>query len=342
MNLSAPYAKHSFLRRRRQEIAYGRLASAAIIEFGPDVVLTSDTPLDSYRVIASAIEERGVPSVFWLQDLYGVAIDRLLRKRSAIFGAMVGWYYMHLEAQLLRASTRVVAITADFLPTLSRWRVDPRRIETIENWAPVEDLARSSQPDIWAVEHGLHGRFCFLYAGTIGLKHNPQILLQLARQFVEDREVRVVVVSDGPGADWLRQQSTLGRLPGLVVLPPQPYRSLADMLACADVLVAILDADAGAFSVPSKVLTYLCAGRPILAAIPSTNLAARLIRREHAGLVSESDDVTSFLQAALRLRSEPTLRARCGENGRAYAARTFDIDAIVSKFETLLMAAVAD
>ena len=41
------------------------------------------------------------------------------------------------------------------------------------------------------------------------------------------------------------------------------------MLASADVLVALLETDAGAFSVPSKVLTSLSAGRPILAAIPA-------------------------------------------------------------------------
>ena len=45
------------------------------------------------------------------------------------------------------------------------------------------------------------------------------------------------------------------------------------MLAAADVLLVLLDASARTFSVPSKVLMYLCAGRPILGgAMPLDNL----------------------------------------------------------------------
>ena len=48
----------------------------------------------------------------------------------------------------------------------------------------------------------------------------------------------------------------------------QPFEVLPDVLGSADVLVAILEPDAGVFSVPSKVLSYFCAGRPVLLAVP--------------------------------------------------------------------------
>ena len=54
-----------------------------------------------------------------------------------------------------------------------------------------------------------------------------------------------------------------------MLLPYQPFGRLSEVLASADVLVALLESDAGAYSVPSKVLTYLAAGRPILGAIPA-------------------------------------------------------------------------
>jgi len=42
------------------------------------------------------------------------------------------------------------------------------------------------------------------------------------------------------------------------------------------VLLVVLDKSAGAFSVPSKTLSYLCAARPILGLMPDENLAAHL------------------------------------------------------------------
>ena len=55
------------------------------------------------------------------------------------------------------------------------------------------------------------------------------------------------------------------------------------MLASATVLIGILEEDAGVFSVPSKVLSYLCAGRPIVLCAPAENLASRTLLEAEAG-----------------------------------------------------------
>ena len=49
------------------------------------------------------------------------------------------------------------------------------------------------------------------------------------------------------------------------------------MMASADVLVAILEPDASRFSVPSKVLTYLCASRAIVGVLPPDNSVAEIL-----------------------------------------------------------------
>jgi glycosyltransferase involved in cell wall biosynthesis len=173
----------------------------------------------------------------------------------------------------------------------------------------------------------------FLYSGTLGLKHNPGLLLALAQRFTDRPDIAVVVISEGLGADWLKERAAAA--PNLVILPFQPFDRLADVVASADVLVAILEPDAGVFSVPSKVLTYLCAGKPILAAIPLANLASRIITRTDAGYVVAPDDERGFLAAAERLAADEGERSRQGAAARAYAERTFDIAAITDRFEAL-------
>ena len=130
------------------------------------------------------------------------------------------------------------------------------------------------------------------------MKHNPDLLLGLALQYRGDPSVLVVVVSEGIGAEWLRKESAARGLDNLLLFPYQPFAMLPDLLASGDVLVSVLEEDAGVFSVPSKVLSYLCAGRALLLAVPAENLAARLVRENHAGLTVAPADKTGFLRAA--------------------------------------------
>jgi glycosyltransferase involved in cell wall biosynthesis len=110
------------------------------------------------------------------------------------------------------------------------------------------------------------------------------------------------------------------------------------VLGSADVLVAILEADAGVFSVPSKVLSYLCAGRSVLLAVPKENLAARIVLQCGAGPVVEPTDIRGFCAEAQHLIDSPTIREQNGCAARHYAETHFDIRRIADRFEEILRA----
>jgi glycosyltransferase involved in cell wall biosynthesis len=116
----------------------------------------------------------------------------------------------------------------------------------------------------------------------------------------------------------------------------QPYDALPNVLASADVLVAVLEPDAGRYSVPSKVLSYLCAARPILGIMPAQNEAAATLRSSGAGLSVDPGDHQQAISAISTLLADPELRARMGESGRRYAEATFDISEIGARFEKVL------
>ncbi|MCM0019816.1 MAG: glycosyltransferase family 4 protein [Tagaea sp.] len=331
LDLGAPFAKHSFAKRWTQERRLGALARADIARWRPDVVLAGNAPLDVQAGSRAGARDSGAGFVYWLQDLVGVAIRKILGKKLPVLGDFVGLYYEAMERRLLRGSDAVVAITADFEPILRGWGV--ANVHTIENWAAREEIAIAPRDNEFARAHGLIGKTVFLYSGTLGMKHDPSLLRDLARALPD---ARVVVISEGPGAEWLAGLA----LANLRVLPFQPFARLGETLAAADVLVAVLESDAGVFSVPSKVLTYLCVGRPILAAIPPENLAARLIGREGAGLAVSPADRAGFAAAAKSLAENPDLRAAQGAKALDYARRTFDIAAVATRFEAILEGAV--
>ncbi|MEM6782126.1 MAG: glycosyltransferase family 4 protein [Bacteroidota bacterium] len=323
------------LERRRREIEHGTKVARAIDAFRPDVVLSANTPLDAEQLILAAARRQDARFVKWLQDLISVAASRILRQKLLGLGALVGSYYLRMERRILKASDDIVLITEDFRSILRDWGLPDHRLHTVENWAPLSDMPERPKDNAWAQAHDLVDKRVILYTGTLGLKHNPELLSQLAEHFLDEHDVRVVVCTAGAGGEWLAAQNGLDNL---ILLPFQPFEDLPDVLATADVLTAVLEPDAGVFSVPSKVLTYLCAARPLLLAIPPENLAARIVKREHAGLATTPDDALGFVARAERLLRDPVLRTKLGANARAYAETAFDIGAISDHFEAILRA----
>lgn len=336
LTVTSPYERYSFVKRWRHEIAYGRILAERLACWRPDIAISCNAPLDVQRLLLERCRRHSIPFVFWVQDLFGVASRTILRRNIPLLGDMIGRYYIAMERRIARRSRAVVIITQDFAPVLNGWGVPESRISVIENWAPLDEIFPGRRDNEWARSHGLIGKICFLYTGMIGLKHNPDLVWRLANHVRGRKDVVVVVVSEGRGADWLAKQKMEADLDNLILLGFQPYERLSEVLASGDVLFAILEQDAGIFSVPSKILSYLSAGRPVLAAVPAENLAARIISENQAGLVVNPADKEGFLRAAETLISDSALRHRLAGNAKAYAARTFDIDAIATRFERIL------
>jgi colanic acid biosynthesis glycosyl transferase WcaI len=336
--MSPDYAKYkySFVRRRGFEVEYGRTLANLVLREKPDVVLSANTPTESqWRMIRDA-RAHGIGVITWVQDFYSIAVDKLARKKLPLVGALAGWWYRRLDSACFRQSRGIVAITEDFVPILKEFGADPSRIVTIPNWAPLEELPPRPRRNAWSARHGLDDAFVFHYSGTLAMKHNPDLLRQLALRFRGDPSVRVVVISEGPGVEWLRGKKVEEGLENLILLPFQDFKEMPEVLAASDVLMAVLEPEAGIFSVPSKVLTYHCAGRPILGGIPSENLAARIISQNRTGLCVGPADATGFVESAVRLRTQSADAAEMGRSARRYAEQTFDIQSIADRFETTL------
>jgi len=336
VDLGKPFPKYSYLQRWRQERQYGEALSELIRRERPEVLLASNTPPEMLDIMQRTCRREGVRFVFWVQDLYGYAMRQILGPRFGGLGRVIAAYYTWKEARQLRHSAHTVVITDDFRPFLREAGVADERITVIPNWAPLDEMPQRDKQNAWSREQCLDDRLVFMYSGTLGLKHNPGLLLALAKAHREDPRVIVVVISEGLGADWLRKAAAEAGLQNLRFLPFQPFERMSEVLASADVLVAMLEESAGVFSVPSKILTYLCAGRPVLLAAPPGNQAVTLIAGAQAGIVCAAADEVKFLDAARALLGDDRARAQMGGSARRYAEREFDVARIAQRFEDVL------
>ena len=332
IELNSEFARYTPVTRLRQELQYARMSTRAVLAARPDVAVLSNIPLVSLFILTLSLRLRRVPYVFWHQDVYSEAIRVIARDRLGRLGSLVGWVADRVERAVARGAAAVVAISDTFIERLDAWGVPPGKVHVVPNWGAIDEMPMRPRDNAWAKAHGLVGVPVAMYAGTLGLKHDPSVLSTLARTAPTDS--RMVVVSEGRGREWL--ESEAGELPGLMLFDYQPYEQLPDMLASADVLLVVLESDASRYSVPSKVLNYLCAGRPVLALLPADNAVANMIQTAGAGLVVAPGDADAAAAALSGLLSDPAVRERMGAGARSYAERTFDVSRVGERFETLL------
>jgi colanic acid biosynthesis glycosyl transferase WcaI len=336
LHITREFSKHSLLTRRQADIEYGQVVAERVAQFRPDVVISANMPLDAQAVLLTAARQNQARFVFWLQDLYSVAARFVLNRKSRLLGWAGGAYFERLEKKLLRESDAIICIAPSFAAFLEGWGIDGSKVNVIENWAPLDEVQPKTKQNPWAVEHGVADDFCFVYSGTLGMKHRPELLLELAKRLEANKSGKLVVVAGGAGADWLATHAKDVDPTVLKLLPFQPYERVSEVMGSADVLITLLDSDAGSFAIPSKTLSYLCAGRALIVAAPASNEAARIVQRAKAGIVVSPDDPNELLDAAERFLKNRSLCVECGKNGRSFAERTFAIDAIADRFLSVL------
>lgn len=332
LKLKEQFAKHKFVKRRKQEIEFGHLVALEISKFLPEIVISSNAPLDTQKIISKTCKNLNIKFIFWVQDIYSEAIGKILTKKIPVFGYLIGQFYFHLEKKLLHQADHIVVISQSFKTLLEdKFKIQKHKISVIENWAPLNEL-----PFIKPKQDKENNIPRFIYSGTLGYKHNPALLLALAKNL----PIQIDVYSEGDGANWLIDQAKIDQIKNIAIHNWVEFDELAEVLSKGDVLLAMIEKEAGNYCVPSKVLTYMALGRPILAAIPNGNLAGEIINQNFAGYVVEPDDETGFIENAKNLIQQASVRDEMGHNGRKYAETTFDITEITQKFEKIFCAAL--
>lgn len=342
VEMSADYRKHKFNFRKRRgfEHDYGVRLVEKVKTLSPEVVISGNTPSEPQDLLARACRKQGIRFVSWIQDFYSVAVERLVRRRYPLLAPFVVPLYRRWDRNSFRLSDHIVSITEDFLPILDKMGCGSVPRTVIPNWASLDEIAPLEPSESgWAASQGLAGKFVFLYTGTLAMKHNPNLIAALAKAFLPDDQVRVVVTSEGPGRRWLEEAKARDGLSNLLLFDFQPFSIYSEVLGSASVLMGVLEPDAGIFSVPSKVLSYLCARKALLLAMPLENLAARIVRENGAGTVVAPDDEVGFVRAALDLRDRGEGLKEMGANGRGYAEAHFEIESITDQFERILTGA---
>jgi len=187
----------------------------------------------------------------------------------------------------------------------------------ISNWADPEIIQPINKAENWfAKKYGQVDRLTVLYSGTMGLKHNIELMIKSAVKLREVSDLHFLFIGRGEGYNHLSQVVAEEQLTNATLLPFLPEKDITYSLATGDIAVVALDRGGEGVYVPSKTYSSLAAGSALLAICCDENEIAELIRTNKCGLVVPPDDLDSFINALLKFKNDKKFLDVCRTNSK--------------------------
>ena len=301
----------------------------------PEVLILETWPLLAVQIGIWLAGWWRVPVVYYVQDVYPEAAENagLLQSGGRLSRLFRAW-----DRRLCLKSGKVIAISHTMRDLLCRNRaIAPARITVIPNWVDRDEFPRETRGDSWRREMGIPPDvFVAMYAGTMGFASGADVLVDVAKRLGADARILILCIGEGPLKRKMIRDAGRAKLRNIRFEPFQPRPRLAEMQAGADAMLLTLSKKSEDASVPSKMITYLAAGRPIVCAAPEKSAISRQLQAAQAGIRTPAGDSDSIAKAIAFLAAHPAEARQMGENGRRYFEQHLTLDRACRQFSRLL------
>jgi glycosyltransferase involved in cell wall biosynthesis len=276
--------------------------------------------------------DRRRPVVVWVQDLYARGLAQLAGRET-----FSSWMMARLEGWVFRSAAAVAVLherIADHLVT--DLGVAPDLVRVVRNWV------RESWPQVrrdgaladlgWS---DMTGSTIVVHAGSLGAKQQLENVVR-AGLLAEEEDAKVVFVFVGDGACRRDLEMLAGGVRSVRFVGVLDHEAFGQALSAADVLLVNQSPEVADMCVPSKLVTYYAAERPIVAAVSRQSIVADELLGLGTGVVVAPGEPAALLQAVQRLGRDPARARSLGEAGGAVARSSFDRDRILGQFSAWL------
>jgi colanic acid biosynthesis glycosyl transferase WcaI len=311
VRLALNYLSHAFM----------ATAMAPFLKGGYDAILVYEPSPMTIGIPARALRAlKGAPLLFWVQDLWpeSLAATGAVRSRTLLGLAdrLIKWIYRGCDRVLVQSEAFIASVEAHGVPR-ERIRYLPNSAEAFYRKMP-----RDPQPG-----------FSVMYAGNIGAAQDFPTILAAAERVPD---VQWLIAGDGRMRPWVEGEVKRRGLDNVRLLGQRPSEEMPRLFAQADVLLATLRREPiFAYTIPSKIQSYLACGRPIIAALEGEG--GRIVRDAGAGWAVPPED-PGALADAVRAASAlaPTELDAMGNRGETWFREHFEREKLLSRLEGFL------
>ena len=299
----------------------------------PDVIFVLSPPLGLAASVIGLKKLWRVPYVYDVQDLQPDAAAELgmLRNRTLLR------FLYRLEKAAYENAAVVTTLTSGMRERIIAKGIPAEKVVLIRHGADPElfRLTEDSAPD-FRQRYGFNGDFLVSHTGNMGIKQGLDVLLGAAEQ-MRDTGAKFLLVGDGADRPRLEQMAAERGLRNVHFMPLLERKDFHGLLMASDVCVITQQKSVSDIVFPSKSVTLLAAGRPVVASVNDGSEVARAMRTSGGGTVVEPENAGALSSELKRLQANPHLRTQMAISGRSYAEQTWVAEKTLSALEDALL-----
>lgn len=308
---------------------------AALRSGKPDLLLIESPPLGLGLTAGLLKRFWNIPFVYDVMDLQPDAAADLGMLRDGLF--MRALY--RLEKFAYDEAGLVATLTEGMRRRIIAKSIEPVKVTLFPTRADLEllQLRRGVDGEGFRRTSGLAGKFIVLYTGNMGAKQGLEVILQAAQLSQECPEIVYLFAGDGAVRREIEARATAMALGNVRFLPVQPREQLFQILAAADLCLITQQRTVGDIVFPSRTVTFMAAGCPIIASINPNSAVADVLQQSGAGLVVDPENPVRLFHAIKNLQSDSVRRSEMSKAGRGFAHENWSESVIYPKMESRLL-----
>jgi colanic acid biosynthesis glycosyl transferase WcaI len=334
-----PDRRHSVVKAINLAIFGARLMVAGRRLGQIDVVMAASTPPIAIAKVGSWLARRcGARFVYHKQDIYPEVVLASGVLRPGRLASLLRW----ADARTDRAADRVVVLSEDMAKTVRARGVDADRVAIINNFDPWT-IVRDSDGDIPTIsDHhcgaGAGSTLQLVFAGHLGRFQNLESVIEAAVTLRDDARLRFHFFGDGPMKATLQRKIADHDLRNVMLYGHRDAEEVADFIRTrADFGIVSLVPGVIGTAYPSKTMSYLRNGCPVLALVEAESELARTIVDAGVGMQADPADVGKLAETLRQLAEHPLAyadaRSRTSDLYRDAFSPAFQLERWLRLFE---------
>jgi len=322
----------SLVGRFFENMSFGLFGGLAMVMLPrPDVVYANSWPLFASGIAVLVGQLRRIPVVVSIQDVYPESLLSLGRLRN---GSIAARLLRCLDVRIAHLASEIIVISRRAEQTyLSDRGIPAHRVHLIPNWRQCEELPSAEKVRMRRERWGISaGTFLCVFAGNIAAACGIEGLIRAASSLPIAAPVQLVVAGSGSAIDQCRNLAGCNGCERIVFNGPFEAQETAQILSTADILILPTHGDQSLVSMPSKLISYMLAARPVLAVARLESDLAKTVKESCCGWVVEPGDSEQLArQISLAVAMDRSALTRMGLLGREYALTHFSTEACLPK-----------
>lgn len=274
----------------------------AIIKYFPEIhfhlVMYSTPPITLAKVIEFVKKRDNATTYLLLKDIFPQnAVDIGIMRKSGIKGIL--YKYFRLKEKKLYALSNYIGCMShanvDYVMEHNP-EVKPEIMEVCPNSVEIVDMRVDTIiRDEMRRKYGIPlDKTVFVYGGNLGKPQGIPFLIQCLKSQMKNQDVYFMVVGDGTEFGKLEQFFNEQKPKNMKLMKRLPKEDYDRMVAACDVGMIFLDYRFTIPNFPSRLLSYMQAGVPVLAVTDPNTDIGKVIEDGGFGWWCESNDVKVF------------------------------------------------